>query len=409
MRPHHVLVTITGFDRPGVTSALFAALAAYDVEVLDVEQVVVRGRLVFGAALILHGDPAALRRAATHAADALGVEVDVSLAADVEDTARAEDARHRVTVLGQPLRAGAIGLVARCVTDLGGNIESMSRLAAEPVTALELVVSGADHHLLSATLVTAAAETGTDIAVERSEWRRLSKRLLLLDVDSTLLHGDAFGLLAAMAGRLDRSAPPTSAAAGRDGGGHGPRARAALLAGLPEAAVDAVRDRVWLDPGTRTLVTALTRLGFRCGAVSSAPAQVIEPLLDRVGLDLVAANRLEVVDGELTGRLVGGPVDRLGKARALLRFAEAYGVPPSQTVAVAAGEVDLLAVAGLGVTLHSAPAAGADPADTTRHLDGLLLLLGVSRTDMDDLAAAVPMYGDRSVVPPGWPRTRFAP
>jgi phosphoserine phosphatase len=397
MHPHHLLVTVTGPDRPGVTSALFAALAAHDVEVLDVEQVIVRGRLVLEAALTLHGDPAALRRAATHAADALGVVVDVSLAADIEGASPPQNGRHRVVVLGHPLRAGAVGLVARCVSDLGGNIESMSRVAATPITALELVVSSVDHRQLCATLVDAAAETGTDIAVERSDLHRLAKRLVLVDVDSTLLRGDVFGVLAELAGRPGRSyqlAAPAVELVAPLAGWAGPaahdgadvlRARAALLAGLPEAALDAARRRIRRDPGAAALVTGLTRLGFRCAAVSSAPAQVIEPLLDQMGLDLVAANRLEVADGELTGRLVGGLVDGRGKAQALLRVAEAYSVPPSQTVAVAADrQVDLLVHAGLGITLHSAPGSETAAAGQSRCLGGLALLLGMPSVELDE-------------------------
>jgi phosphoserine phosphatase len=463
MHPHHVLITVTGFDRPGVASALFTALAAHDVEVLDVEQVVVGGRLALGAALTLHGDPDALRRATSAAAEALGVQVDVVPTVGVPVPAIPDPGpvRHHVVVLGRPLRAGVVALVARCVTDLGGNIDSVSRLASEPVTALELVVSGADHRRLCGTLVGAAAETGTDIAVERSDRSRLAKRLVLLDVDSTLLRGDAFDLLAELGDPADPAHPtptvgaevtagtaepaetaggPGTAAAGPDGpagrtapaatrgpagtagravtvgipgsagtagrtatagpigiratgaggawavgrdGGEALRARAARLAGLPESAFATVRGRLRLEPGTRDLVTALTRLGFRCGAVSAAPAQVVEPLLRRVGLDLVAAQRLEVARGRLTGRLVGGPVDGPGKARVLRRFAEAYGVPLSQTVAVAAdGDTDLLSLAGLGITLHPAPA---EPAG---YLDGLLLLLGLSSTgDQGDVVA----------------------
>src|SRR6266487_1135945 len=216
MHPHHVLVTVTGFDRPGVASALFAALAAHDVEVLDVEQVVVSRRLALGAALALHGDPAALRRAATGAAEALGVQVEVSLAeepeagsggAGTDDPSAAEPARHNVVVLGRPLRAGVVALVARCVTDLGGNIESISGVADERVTGLELVVSGVDHRRLCGTLTAAAAETGTDIAVERSDRGRLAKRLVLVDVDSTLLRGDVFGPAGRTAAKRLRRGP----------------------------------------------------------------------------------------------------------------------------------------------------------------------------------------------------------
>jgi phosphoserine phosphatase len=388
MHPHQVLVTVTGVDRPGVASALFTALAAHDVEVLDVEQVVVSGRLALGSALALRGDLAALRRAANHAAEALGVQVEVSLIEQPGDPAgrsapadapanasadapAAEPPRHDVLVLGRPLRAGVVALVARCVTDLGGNIDSMCRVAAEPVTGLELVVSGVDHRRLCGSLTTAAAETGTDIAVERSDQRRLAKRLVLIDVDSTVLRGDALGLLTELSGTAAPVHPGSADAAEL-------RAWAARLAGLPVSAFAAVRDRVQLDPATGELVAALGRRGFRCGAVSSAPAQVIEPLLHRVGLDLVAANRLEVTDGRLTGRLVGGLVDRPGKARALRRFAEAYGVPLNQTVAVGAdGDADLLTLAGLAITLHPAPTGDVDPPGPTRYLDGLHLLLGI--------------------------------
>jgi phosphoserine phosphatase len=384
MHPHHVLVTVTGFDRPGVTSALFAALAAHDVEVVDVEQVVVRGRLVLSVALTLHGDPAALRRAATHAAEALGVEVGVSPAPGLEDTAAPDRTRHRVVVLGRPLRAGAVALVARRVADLGGNIEATARIATTPMTALELTVAGTDHSQLCQALASAAGETGTDIAVERCERQRLAKRLLLIDVDRTVLRGDVFDLLAEMArvpgapsGRAGDGAVATGWPGAADTA-EALRARAARLAGLPAAALDEVGRRVWVDPDLGPLVAALGRFGYRCGAVSSAPAQVVEPLLDGAGLDLVAANRLEVAGGALTGRLLGGLVDRLGKARAMLRFAEAYGVPSSQTVAVAAaGEVELMALAGLGVALH---AASSGP------LDGLLLLLGLTRDDVPGAA-----------------------
>lgn len=142
MHPHSVLVTVTGYDRPGVTSALFAALAAHDVEVLDVEQVVISDRLVLGVVLALHGDPAPLRRAVTHAAEALGTEVEVSITEDPEEVAARVPIRHHVLVLGRPLRAGAVGEMARRITDLGGNIDSIVRLTHRPVTALEMVVSG---------------------------------------------------------------------------------------------------------------------------------------------------------------------------------------------------------------------------------------------------------------------------
>ena len=135
MHPHSVLVTVTGPDRPGVTSALFAAIAAHDVEVLDVEQVVISDRMVLGVVLALHGDPAPLRRAVTHAAGALGTEVDVSITEDPEEISSRMPVRHHVLVLGRPLRAGAVGEMARRISDLGGGITAIARLTHQPVTA----------------------------------------------------------------------------------------------------------------------------------------------------------------------------------------------------------------------------------------------------------------------------------
>src|SRR3712207_475227 len=153
MQPHSVLVTVTGYDRPGVTSALFAALAAHDVEVLDVEQVVISDRLVLGVMLALHGDPAPLRRAVTHAAEALGTQVELSIAEDPDSTALGLPVRHHILVPGRPLRAGAVREMARRITDLGGTIHSIVRLTHRPVTALELVVSGVDQRRLGPGLV----------------------------------------------------------------------------------------------------------------------------------------------------------------------------------------------------------------------------------------------------------------
>lgn len=415
MHPHHVLVTVTGFDRPGVISALFPAFAAHDVEVLDVEQMVIRGRLVLGVALALHGDPGALRRAATLAAEALGTEIEVINTEDLPEPVQRRP-RHHVIVLGRPLRAGAVGEIARRIADLGGNVESISRLGDDRFIGLELIVTGVEHHRLATTLVTAAVETGTDIAMERAGLRRRSKRLVLFDADRTLLPTDTLGVLAELAGRgtesarLVRSARqaellagaagrladegpqpapapvpgatrpggagaldglrPDSPPAGATGVGPAPtdvaqrevellRARVALLAGLPVTALQQVRSELRWAPGADALVGRLQRMGYRCGAVSGGAAQIVEPLLDRLGLDFAVANRLEVVGGRLTGRLVDTGLHPPGKAQALVRFAEAYGVPLSQTVSVGGlGGIDMVGCAGLGVAVGTGAGGG---------------------------------------------------
>jgi phosphoserine phosphatase len=383
MHPHSVLVTVTGPDRPGVTSAFFAAVAAHDVEVLDVEQVAISDRLVLGVVLALHGDPAPLRRAVTHAAEALGAEVHVSITEDPEGISSRIPLRHHVMVLGRPLRAGAVGEMARRIADLGGSIHSILRLTHYPVTALELVVSGVDPARLAAGLVQGAAAAGVDVAVERAGLQRRAKRLLLLDLDTVLTGPEPLAALADQVGRGAESRQLLAeGAAGGSSAAEVVRARAALLAGTPVNCLEVLHGQLQWTHGARALIGAARRAGHRAGVVTGGIAQVAERLVDGLQLDFLAANRLETADGRLTGRVVGEVVGGGGRGRALARFAEAYGVPLPQTVAVGCGPeaAELLRLAGLGVVVDVARSSGADR-DRSAHLDALQFLLGLRADD----------------------------
>lgn len=388
MQPQSVLVTVTGQDRPGVTSALFAALAAHDVEVVDVEQVVIRGRLVLCVLLALHGEPGSLRRAVTQTGEALGVEVEVGVGDEIDDASPHRAGRHHVLVLGGPLRAGAVSEVASRIADLGANIDSIGRLSHYPVTSLELMVSGADSAELRTTLASAATEAGIDIAVEQAGLHRRAKRLLVMDVDSTLVQGEIIEMLAEHAGCADQVARVTELTmAGELDFTESLRARVGLLRGLPESVLDEVRAKLRLMPGARTLIRTLKRMGYRCGVVSGGFTQFTDDLVGILGLDFAAANTLEIVDGRLTGRLTGEIIDRPGKARALVHFAEQFGIPLSQTVAVGDGanDIDMLNAAGLGVAFN-AKAAVCEVADASLsqpYLDAILFLLGITRDEVE--------------------------
>ncbi len=387
MHPHSVLVTVTGPDRPGVTSALFAAIAAHDVEVLDVEQVVISDRMVLGVVLALHGDPAPLRRAVTHAAGALGTEVDVSITEDPEEISSRMPVRHHVLVLGRPLRAGAVGEMARRISDLGGGITSIARLTHQPVTALELVVSGVDATRLAAGLVHGAAAAGVDVGMERAGLQRRAKRLLLLDLDAVLTGPEP---LAALADQVGRGAESRRLLAEGEVTGRSTadmvRERAALLAGAPVSCLDQLHGQLHWTHGARALIGAARRAGHRAGVVTSGIAQVAERLVDGLQLDFLAANRLETADGRLTGRIVGEVVGGGGRGRALVRFAEAYGVPLAQSVAVGCGPeaAELLRLAGLGVVVDAARPTAAD-SERSVHLDALQFLLGLRADDPEEL------------------------
>ena len=393
MEPTSVLATISGRDRPGVTAAFFAALAAHDVDVRDVEQVVIRDRLILAVLLDLRGDPTALRGSVSQTAQALGMDSEVAIAPPsrpARDTANAS--LHHVIVIGRPLRPGALSHIAQVIADAHGNIESVTQLANEPAASLEMLVRVPDPIRLRAALVTAADETGLDLAVEPAGLRRRAKRLVVLDVDSTLIQDEAIDVLAARKGVAGQVEAITDRAmAGALDFADSLRARVSLLAGLTTADLDAVRDQLRLTPGARTFVRTLRRVGYHVGVVSGGFSFVTDRFEKELQLDFAAANELEVVDGIVTGRLVGDILDRAGKASALRRFADQFGVPLAQTVAVGDGanDIDMLEAAGLGVAFNakSALRAAADTSVTLPYLDTVLFMLGISGADVAEAAA----------------------
>ena len=386
-----LLLTVTGRDRSGVTAALFDVLAEHGAEIGDVEQVVVHDRLLLGVVLSGEGDGAAVRAALVTWARAL--EVDVEFTVLDEEAAPLPGVRHHVTVLGAPLRPEAFAGVARRLATCGANIDRVLRLSSYPLAAYDLLVSGGDTARLRSELAAEAVAQEVDIAVEESTLWRRARRLVVMDVDSTLVQGEVIEMLAAQAGCEDEVARVTEQAmAGELDFEASLRARVALLEGLPLAAVDVVRSQVTLTPGARTLVRTLQRLGYAVGIVSGGFTAVTDDLVADLGLDHALANTLEVVDGVLTGRVVGPVVDRARKAEALREFAALQRLSMAQTVAIGDGanDLDMLEAAGLGIAFNAKPVVreAADAALSQPFLDAVLFLLGIPRDEVDAADAA---------------------
>ncbi|MBM4590428.1 phosphoserine phosphatase SerB [Rhodococcus hoagii] len=386
-----VLVTVTGPDRPGVTSVLFAALSRHDVSLLDVEQVVIRGRLTLGVLVACPTDPEALQEELEEAMDTVGMNVDVEIGAD--PAGRQQVSTHAVVVLGSPVSARAFRSLSRELARQGANIDSIRGVADYPVTGLELMVTAsstgaeADKQLRTGLAEVAVGEN-VDVAVEHAGLARRAKRLIVFDVDSTLVQGEVIEMLAARAGVEDEVRAVTEAAMrGEIDFAESLHQRVATLAGLDASVIDDVAADLQLTPGARTTIRTLRRLGYHCGVVSGGFRQVIEGLAHELELDFVQANTLEIVDGKLTGRVVGDIVDRAAKAVALRKFAADVGVPMEQTVAVGDGanDIDMLNAAGLGVAFNAKPALRevADTALSHPFLDAVLFVLGVTRNEVE--------------------------
>ena len=407
--PHKVsaLITVTGHDKPGVTSALFGVLSGHNVDLLNVEQVVIRGRLTLG---VLVSAPVEVFEgtgfsdeveAAIHS-----VGLDVSIERSDDLPVIREPSTHTIMVLGRPITAEAFGAVAHEVAALGVNIDLIRGVSDYPVTGLELRVSvpPGGGGQLQAVLTRVAADAGVDVALEDFSISRRAKRLIVFDVDSTLIQQEVIEMLAARAGALDAVAAITEAAMrGELDFAESLHQRVGTLAGLSVDVLDEVAEDVKLTPGARTTLRTLRRLGYHVGVVSGGFRQVIEPLAHELMLDFVAANQLEVVDGKLTGRVIGPIVDRAGKAKALRDFAHQVGVPMAQTVAVGDGanDIDMLAAAGLGIAFNAKPALRkvADASLSHPYLDTVLFLLGVTRGEIE-AADALDGVVSRVDIPP---------
>jgi phosphoserine phosphatase len=388
------LILLSGVDTPGITQALFETLSPFAITVLDIEQVVARDRVILTVLIALNPDHReAIDEDLTACAERLGVDIATSFQSQEGSTIAAKTGLMHVVSLGNPLQPAAISAIAAEIAEHGGNIERIHRTASYPVTAIEFVVSQVDQDCIRPTLAQVANSHRVDIAVSPGGLMRWAKKLVVMDVDSTLIQQEVIELLGAKAGKESEIKEITDRAM------HGEldfesslRARVQLLAGLPESVLDEVRSEISLTPGARTLISTLHKLGHSVAVVSGGFTTVIEPILIELGISHYRANTLEIIDGKLTGKVLGSVIDRAAKATALKDFADIEGVMLEQTIAIGDGanDLDMIAAAGLGIAFNAKPAvkAAADSSLTAPYLDSVLYLLGITREEVEEAGEA---------------------
>lgn len=385
--PGTVLFTLIGSNVSGVVADLMTAMAAYDDDVLDLTQVLVRGRLTLSLLMTCRSGSEALQEAVAAVAHHNGL--DLTVAHDVDDTPVARAGRVSVVVIGARLRAGALAAITSAISAHGARIDRIRRLVSSPVTGLEIDVSGADVVALRKVLALQASAHSVDVAVSPGGLHRRGRRLLVMDVDSTLIQDEVIEVLARHAGTERQVAEVTERAMrGELDFERSLHERVATLTGLPVSVLADVRRSVRLTPGAATLVRTVRGLGFSVAVVSGGFIEIVGPLAAELGIQYAHANALETRDGLLTGRVSGPIVDRAEKARALRRFARQAGLPLSRTVAVGDGanDLDMLAIAGLGIAFNAKPVvrAEAHASVSVPHLDAVLYLLGISQDEIED-------------------------
>ena len=384
------LILLSGVDKPGITETLFHTLSPFAVSILDIEQVVIRGRVILTCLIsCAPAHAAAIEADLEECANVLGVDI----ASSFEDSASTDIAVKKsllhVVLLSEDLKPSAINAVANAIANSGGNIERIHRTASYPVTAIELTVSGADQGKLRTDLAQVGTDNAVDIAVSPGGLMRWAKKLVVMDVDSTLIQQEVIELLGAKAGKAAEITAITEAAMrGELDFAESLRARVALLAGLSDSVLTQVQSEITLTPGARTLIRTLHKLGHHVALVSGGFEPVIAPLMSELGIEHMRANNLESINGKLTGNLIGPIIDRAGKAQALREFAAQHAIELEQTIAIGDGanDLDMITLAGMGIAFNAKPAvkAAADSSVSAPYLDSVLYLLGITREEVEE-------------------------
>ena len=395
-----LLLTVTGLDRPGITAEICRVLSAAQADLLDIQQVTISPLLVMALHVSLpvppgetNSDPAGLvpgelLRLALRLDLQLRVQPFVPAAQPVSP-----DHFYAVTCLAPVITPAALGIITSSLAKLKANIERITRLTESDLKCIELTVRAPyelDRSEIKRALFAVSNEVGVDIAVQPESLYRRSKRLIMMDVDSTLIRHEVIDELARLVGAEVEVARITAEAmAGKLDFASALRRRVSLLEGLEARRLEEVASRLELTPGAETLLGVLKKLGYKTAIVSGGFTFFTDRLRQRLELDYALANTLEIVGGRLTGRLVGPVVDACAKRDFLQEIATRENIELAQTLAVGDGANDLLMLeaAGLGVAFNAKPIVreAADLSISQPNLDVILYLIGIRERELAGL------------------------
>jgi len=378
------LILVSGEDRPGITESLMQTLSAFSVTIIDIEQLVIRDRLLLTVLLSLDEAHA---EAITEDLGVLQEQIGLDIAIDFtqQDSTKISGETLRVVVVGNAIKPSGLAAVASQIAKLGGNISAIKRTAIDPLISIELELSIPNNSLkaVQGALALVAIENKIDLAVEPGGLQRKSKRIVMLDMDSTLIEQEVINLLGQAAGKsLEIEAITDKAMAGDLDFKTALIERVSLLKGLDHNILSQVRDQISLTKGAKKLVDELHQQGHKVGVVSGGFVEVIEPILKSLEIDFYRANKLKIQDGVLTGEIDGPLIDSHAKRIALEEFADQEQVQLEQTVAIGDGanDLEMIKAAGLGIAFNAKPkvAAAADTTISNQDLSTVLLLMGIS-------------------------------
>lgn len=394
-----ILISVRGKDLPGITSRLTATIAKdKKAKILDIEQTVVHKKLILSILLAFpekNSDKSPLLKELLFAANALGVELGFEV---FDPKLLGEESSHHqyvITCLGEEVGAYPLSQIAQALAKRGVNIDKISKLGLKNISAVELIAHArkpVDPKVLTRELLSLSHKIGVDIAIQKHDLLRRAKRLVLMDMDSTLIQSEVIDELAKQAGVAKKVAAITHQAMnGKFPFTQSLKKRVALLKGLTLSDLEKTYKTLKLTNGAAKLLKVLKQLGYKTGLVSGGFTYFTEQLKRDLGFDYAFANVLEIRNGRLTGKVTGPIIDAKRKALILETIAQGEKISLDQTIAIGDGANDLLMLtkAGLGIAFQAKPYVRERAHySISRHnaLDSILYLLGISEREIESLS-----------------------
>lgn len=396
VKSQNLLISVTGKDQPGITAGLTELIASMNANLADIEQVVTRSLLSLSMIVSLengenHRD---LVKELLFKAHELGVTLTFQVLNDGELKTPSPRKNYVITCLGEEVNAKVLARLSRLLFDEKINIEKIGKLTRDKLNCIEMIINTEktiDTREMTKKLLHLNAEFGVDIAVQKESLFRRAKRLIVMDMDSTLVQMEGIDEMAKEAGVGTKVAQITERAMnGELNFKEALRERVRLLKGLPESALQKVYDRIPFTPGAREMIRALQKMGYKTAVLSGGFNFFTDRLKKELNLDYAYSNQLEIINGALTGEVLGEIVDGVMKADLMEEIASKEGISLDQVIAIGDGANDLMMIgkAGLGIAFNAKPKVreAAQYSITRKNLDSILYLLGISDKDLAQLA-----------------------
>ena len=391
-----IVITVNGPDAPGIVSSITSILSENAVKIIDIEQIVIRKLILLSMMLDLReskGGQISLLKDLLLEAKRLNVELDFKIASYDEHLQHDNNFMYAVTCLGEKITAQVVAQISNAIYSENVNIERITQLSQGELSCIEMIVK-TDKTInvqdMTGKLLSISSDFGVDIAVQKENIFRRSKRLVVMDMDSTLIQVEVIDELAKAAGHGEEVSGITSKAMnGELSFNESLNKRVELLRGLDENVLDEIYHNIPFTPGAKKLVKILKKLGYKTAVISGGFTFFTDRLKNELGLDYAFANKLEIKDGKLTGKVLGKIINGEYKAEILEDIANKENISLDQVVAIGDGANDLLMLdkAGLGIAFnaHKTVREKADYNISQENLDSIIYLLGISEKEKNTI------------------------